>query len=78
MKRLILTLLLLSLYAFPQSTISGGTVSSTGPITAGHCASFASPTQVQDAGGVCGTGGGVALGTATFIREPRGTVERWP
>jgi hypothetical protein len=44
--------------ASSQSTPSGGTVTTKGVITPGHCTKFASASQIQDAGGACGTGTG--------------------
>src|ERR1700677_1326494 len=55
--------------AAAQSSASGGTVSTLGVITPGHCASFATPTSIQDAG-TCGTGTGNVSGTGLTAGQP--------
>jgi len=65
---LIGSLLLMAGMAFGQGQFSGGGgngVTTTGTITPGDCVSFASTTQIQDAGAACG---GAAPVTSVFTR----------
>lgn len=59
--------------AAAQSSASGGTVSTLGVITPGHCASFATPTSIQDAG-TCGTGTGNVATSGTITS---GQIALW-
>jgi hypothetical protein len=49
-----------------QGSATGGTISGLGTITIGHCAEWASVTQIEDSGAACGGGGGGG-GTVTSI-----------
>jgi hypothetical protein len=49
-----------------QGSATGGTISGLGTITVGHCAEWASVTQIEDSGAACGGGGGGG-GTVTSI-----------
>lgn len=68
MKRSALLVILLAACAtaaLGQGSASGGTVTTLGTVTAGHCASFASASQIQDAG-ACGTGTGTVVAAAQY------------
>jgi hypothetical protein len=63
---LLITVLAASAGAMAQGSATGGTISGLGTITVGHCAEWASTTQIEDAGAACGGGGG-GSGTVTSI-----------
>jgi hypothetical protein len=66
-------LLVLQCAALAQIS-GGGTISTTGAITVGHCVSFASSTVIQDSGGVCGGAGSAPGGSsASFQFNSTGT-----
>lgn len=55
--------------AYSQQAAYGGYAQITGAITTGHCASFASNSQVQDAGAACGTSGANPIYTHTVTES---------
>ena len=65
MKYLFLLFLLFSSPAYAQF---GGGVSSTGTITATHCAEWFAPNVLEDSGSTCGGGGSstLSIGTTTI------------
>jgi hypothetical protein len=82
-KRLALLLVIMACTAFAwgQGSASGGTISGLGTITPGDCVSWASPSQIQDTGSGCGSGGGVSPGTAgqlAFYNSSGSTVQGDP
>lgn len=78
-RRLLLFILLLPLYAAAQSGSTGGTVRSTGTIAANDCVKFVSKNVITTAGAACGTGSGSGtvtsvLGTANQITSDGSTT----